>query len=65
MLMFLAYFFIYVTNVRTYSRPTLGSTIERWPFCKHAKGVIFWDPFLKKVSFFIKKALSGQYQLLP
>ena len=36
------------------------------PFCKHAKrgrgGV--WGPFLKKVTFFIKNALSEQYRML-
>ena len=31
MLMFLAYFFMYLTNVSAYSRPILGSTIERCP----------------------------------
>ena len=61
---------------RPYSRLILQSTIECLPFCeKYAKLYFdgkysekelnrgewnFWDPFLKKVPFFIKKnALSG------
>ena len=51
MLMFLAYFFMYLTNVRAYSRPILGSTIERWPFCKHAKGGFFETLFSKRCLF--------------
>ena len=35
------------------------------PFCKHAKrGRGVWDPFLKKVTFFIKNAISEQCRML-
>ena len=51
---FSLFFFVYLTNVRTYSRPILGSTIECWPFWKHAKGGFFGSVFSKRCLFFIK-----------
>ena len=68
-------------NYRAYSRTTLRSTIERCPFCgnyvklyfdaKHLeKGLNrvewnFWGSFFKKLPFFHKSVLSGQYRTLP